>query len=146
MDIVEVFCLNVFVLVELMWYFVCLVGLFYFFMVVNISFGVGCNLLFLWLSYCSLKVVFDMVFCVFYLEEQELGKQVKVYVVVLGIVDIVMQDQICCIVLENFFFLDCFVWYKVDGELVLFDEFGKKLDWLFVLGDMGGGLYLFWDF
>jgi benzil reductase ((S)-benzoin forming) len=95
--------------------------------VVNISSGAGRRAIPSWLAYCTSKAALDMFSEVFYAEEQERGRNTRVYAVAPGVVDTGMQAQIRSADSSHFSALDHFTGLKTSGGLESTDEIARKL-------------------
>lgn len=87
------------------------------FTLVNISSGAARRAIPSWAAYCASKSALNMLSETFYLEEQELGRKLKVYAVAPGVIDTPMQEQIRNADPNSFSALDNFVDLKVEGKL-----------------------------
>ncbi len=96
--------------------------------VVNISSGAGKNPIPSWGAYCASKAALDMFSRVFFLEEQERGRNTKVYSIAPGVVDTNMQTTIRSLDEKNFSQKQRFVDLKETGQLVSAKEVVRKID------------------
>jgi benzil reductase ((S)-benzoin forming) len=95
--------------------------------IVNISSGAGKNPIPSWGAYCASKAALDMFSKVFYLEEQERGRNTKVYSIAPGVVDTKMQTTIRAVDEENFSQKQQFVDLKNMGQLSNVKEVARKI-------------------
>ncbi len=95
--------------------------------IVNISSGAGKNPIPSWGAYCASKAALDMFSKVFYLEEQERGRNTKVYSIAPGVVDTKMQTTIRAVDEENFSQKQRFVDLKNMGQLSNVKEVARKI-------------------
>lgn len=95
--------------------------------VVNISSGAARRPIPSWGVYCASKAALEMLSEVFYLEEQEKGRNTKVYCISPGTVDTPMQDEIRSIPPDHFSMSADFHAFKRNGELADPDEIARKI-------------------
>jgi len=95
--------------------------------IVNISSGAGKNPIPSWGAYCASKAALDMFSKVFYLEEQERGRNTKVYSIAPGVVDTKMQTTIRAVDEENFSQKQRVVDLKNMGQLSNVKEVARKI-------------------
>lgn len=96
--------------------------------VVNISSGAGKNPIPSWGAYCASKAALDMFSRVFFLEEQERGRNTKVYSIAPGVVDTNMQTTIRSLDEKNFSQKQRFIDLKETGQLADAKEVARKID------------------
>ncbi|TNF46114.1 MAG: SDR family NAD(P)-dependent oxidoreductase [Bacteroidetes bacterium] len=96
--------------------------------IVNISSGAGKNPIPSWGAYCASKAALDMFSRVFFLEEQERGRNTKVYSIAPGVVDTNMQTVIRAVDEEKFSQKQRFVDLKEMGQLADAKEVARKID------------------
>lgn len=97
------------------------------FTLVNISSGAANRSIPSWASYCASKAALNRVTENFYLEELELGNEVKVYAVAPGVIDTGMQSQIRSASKEDFSQVDNFIRMKEEGALFSPEEAAERL-------------------
>ncbi|HLP56963.1 MAG TPA: SDR family NAD(P)-dependent oxidoreductase [Fluviicola sp.] len=95
--------------------------------VVNISSGAAKRAIPSWSAYCASKAALEMLSETFYLEEQERGRNTKVYCVAPGVVDTPMQAQIRSVGEADFAASATFHQYYENGELVSPELVAQKL-------------------
>jgi len=97
------------------------------FTLVNISSGAANRSIPSWASYCASKAALNRLTENFYLEEKELGHDLKVYAVAPGVIDTDMQTEIRSAAPEDFSGRDNFVRMKTEGQLYSPEDAAKRL-------------------
>lgn len=97
------------------------------FNLVNISSGAGKRPIPSWAAYCASKAALDMFSQTFFLEEQELGRNTKVYSVAPGVIDTDMQQLIRAANENAFSSLENFKKLKENNELESPSRISAKL-------------------
>lgn len=97
------------------------------FTLVNISSGAGRRAIPSWAVYCASKAALNMLSETFYLEEKELGNDIRVYAVSPGIIDTGMQVQIREANKEDFSSVDNFIKMKENDEMFTADDVANRL-------------------
>lgn len=103
--------------------------------VVNISSGAGRRAISSWAAYCASKAALDMLSMVFKQEEEEKGRDIRVYSIAPGVVDTEMQGVIRSTKKIDFSSLDRFLELKEEGQLRTPDEVANRLFEMLFLGD-----------
>lgn len=85
--------------------------------IINISSGAAKRAIPAWASYCASKAAIDLFSETIYLEEKELGRNIKVYSVSPGVIDTSMQEQIRSAGITNFSSVQSFIELKSSGQL-----------------------------
>lgn len=97
------------------------------FTLVNISSGAANRSIPSWASYCASKAALNRLTENFYLEEQELGHNVRAYAVAPGVIDTGMQSQIRSVPEASFSGVDNFIRMKEEGALYSPEEAAQRL-------------------
>lgn len=97
------------------------------FTLVNISSGAANRSIPSWAAYCASKAALNMLSENFYLEEQELGNNCKVYAVAPGVIDTDMQTQIRAADSKDFSAVQNFISMKENKDLFSANEAAKRL-------------------
>lgn len=95
--------------------------------IINISSGAAKRAIPSWASYCASKAALDLFSETIYLEEIELGRNIKVYAVSPGVIDTAMQEQIRSAGDSNFSNIQSFIELKKSGQLNTPETVVKKL-------------------
>ncbi len=103
------------------------------FTLVNISSGAALRPIPSWLAYCTSKAALNMFSETFYAEEQEKGRNIRVYAVAPGVVDTRMQDQIREAPESSFSNVQRFRDLKSNDELFSPQEVADRLDALLAI-------------
>lgn len=85
--------------------------------IINISSGAAKRAIPAWASYCASKAAIDLFSETIYLEEKELGRNIKVYSVSPGVIDTSMQEQIRSAGITNFSSVQSFIELNSSGQL-----------------------------
>lgn len=94
---------------------------------INISSGAAKRAIPSWASYCASKAALDLFSETIYLEEKELGRNIKVYAVSPGVIDTTMQEQIRSAGNTNFSSVQSFIDLKTSGQLNTPETVVKKI-------------------
>lgn len=97
------------------------------FRLVNISSGAANRSIPSWAAYCASKAALNRLTENFYLEEQELGRDVEAYAVAPGVIDTGMQEEIRSVSEEKFSGVQNFVQMKEEGSLFSAEEAADRL-------------------
>lgn len=97
------------------------------FTLVNISSGAANRSIPSWAAYCASKAALNRLTENFYIEEQELNRNVKAYAVAPGVIDTGMQAEIRSADSNHFSEKDNFVRMKEDGMLYSIQEAADRL-------------------
>lgn len=88
------------------------------FTLVNISSGAARRAIPSWASYCASKAALNMLSETFFLEERELGNDIKVFAVSPGVMDTGMQEQIRATRVEDFSTVEVFRHRKETDDML----------------------------
>ncbi len=86
--------------------------------IINISSGAANRPIPSWAAYCSSKIAMDRFSETIYLEEQEKGRNIKVFSVAPGVIDTSMQEKIRATKKVDFSSVDNFIGFHEQGELL----------------------------
>jgi benzil reductase ((S)-benzoin forming) len=95
--------------------------------IVNISSGAGKRAIPSWASYCASKAALDIFSETIYLEEKELGRNVKIYALSPGVIDTEMQKKIRSTNTSGFSSSDAFKELKTSEKLVQPERTAQKI-------------------
>lgn len=95
--------------------------------VINISSGAGRRPISSWAAYCASKAALDMLSLVFKQEEEEKGREIRVFSIAPGVVDTEMQSIIRSTKKMDFSSIDRFLELKEEGQLRTPDEVAYRL-------------------
>jgi len=95
--------------------------------IINISSGAANRPIPSWAAYCSSKIALDRFSETIYLEEQENGRNIKVFAVAPGVIDTPMQEKIRATNKVDFSSLDNFRSLHENGELTTTNDAVNKL-------------------
>lgn len=109
--------------------------------IVNISSGAAKRPIPSWASYCASKAALDLFSETIYLEEQERGRDTKVYSISPGVINTAMQEKIRSFPEDSFSSVNIFKELKQSGQLQSPEETARKIATLLKLPYTGKVCY-----